>query len=78
MTTNGTYAFGYTLLHDSGNLEVNDIVVIPINATEIGQDSELSVEKRDSRCYNNVNKAKGAGCPVNKGLGFAQLQEQRW
>jgi hypothetical protein len=69
-TSNATHAFDYILVMSDGSTEINDFVVIALDNIESEMATAPPLERRDPRCFNNVNKAKGAGCPVNKGLGY--------
>jgi hypothetical protein len=62
-TSNATHTFNYILVMSDSSTEINDFVVIALDNIESEIATAPPLERRDPRCFNNVNKAKGAGCP---------------
>ncbi|KAJ5922755.1 hypothetical protein N7516_010458 [Penicillium verrucosum] len=73
LRSNETHAFDYSLVYDNGTIETNKKVTIALPSSEIEHDAEdEKVDKRANQsCFNKQNRSKGAGCPVNKGLGYS-------
>lgn len=73
LRSNDTHAFDYSLVFDNGTTETNKKVVVALPDTEMGDAAEdEQVDKRANQsCFNKQNRSKGAGCPVNKGLGYS-------